>query len=953
MEYSANFFSSFWGRLVGLAQYGRAGILMALLATLAACGGSDAVITQNDLAEPASDGVAPTLESVTIKMSRDKDPKPNGKAKLDQAVQIDIVASEAIMKPTVTINGVPADEVTGNVRTWRAKRTMTEFDLDGDVTFSISYEDTSGEQGETVTATTDGSAVQYCIEGCADGDSTLAGDWLLDGDGAAGVGPTAGSTEWWASVEADRPCWYDDVHRFGEDGSFLNILGDETWVEGWQGGADSCATPVAPHDGSTVGTYTYDEDAGTLTITGKGAHIALPKAVNGQELTSPADTPDSIVYQVLTLDGDSMTVTVETGPGVWWTFRLARVPESPVVGKWKLDGDGAAGVGPSAGSMEWWASIEADRPCWYDDIYDFGSDGSFMNVHGDETWVEGWQGGADSCAAPVAPHDGSADAVFSYDEEASTLTIMGKGAYLALPKAVNGQELASTADTPDFITYQVLTLDGDSMSVTVETAPGVWWSFNLKRVSTSPLKGNWKLDGDGAAGVGPSAGSTEWWASVAADRPCWYDDIMHFGADGTFLNAMGGETWVEGWQGGADACAAPVAPHDGSMTGSYMYDADAGKLTISGVGSHLALAKAVNGAELANPADAPESITYDVLTFDGDSMTVTVEAGAGVWWSFRLVRVPEVKLAGKWKLDGDGAAAVGPSAGSSEWWASIEADRPCWYDDVYDFGPDGAFMNVHGDETWVEVWQGGADSCATPIAPHDGSADAVYSYDEDAGTLTVMGKGAYVALPKAVNGQELASAADTPDAIIYQVLTLDGDSMTVTVETAPGVWWTFNLKRVSNSPLKGNWKLDGDGAAGVGPSAGSTEWWASVAADRACWYDDIMHFGADGTFLNAMGGETWVEVWQGGADACGAPVAPHDGSSTGGFMYDADGGMLTISGLGSHIALPKAVNGQELASIADAPESITYEVLTADSETVTVTVETGAGVWWTFRLAKD
>jgi len=262
-------------------------------------------------------------------------------------------------------------------------------------------------------------------------------------------------------------------------------------------------------------------------------------------------------------------------------------------------------------------------------------------------------------------------------------------------------------------------------------------------------------------------------------------------------------------------------------------------------------------------------------------------------------------------------------------------------------------MNVHGDETWVEVWQGGADSCATPIAPHDGSADAVYSYDEDAGTLTVMGKGAYVALPKAVNGQELASAADTPDAITYQVLTLDGDSMTVTVETGPGVWWTFNLKRVSNSPLKGNWKLDGDGAAGVGPSAGSTEWWASVAADRPCWYDDIMHFGADGTFLNAMGGETWVEVWQGGADACDAPVAPHDGSSTGGFMYDADGGVLTISGLGSHIALPKAVNGQELASIADAPESITYEVLTADSETVTVTVETGAGVWWTFRLAKD
>ena len=953
MEHSAIILNNLWRAPSKAAELVRVGLLGALLATLAACGGSDAVITDNDLAEPASDGVAPVLESVTIKMARDRDPKPNGKAKLDQEIQIDIVASEAIMKPSVSINGVPADEVTGNVRTWRAKRAMTEFDVDGDVTFEITFQDTSGEVGAMVSATTDGSAVQYCIEGCADGDSTLAGDWLLDGDGAAGVGPSAGSTEWWASVEADRPCWYDDVHRFGEDGSFLNIMGDETFVEAWQGGADSCATPVAPHDGNTVGTYVYDEDAGTLTISGRGAHIALPKAVNGQELTTTADTPDSVVYQVLTLDGDSMTVTLETGPGVWWTFRLARVPASPLAGKWKLDGDGAAGVGPSAGSMEWWASVEADRPCWYDDIYDFGADGSYSNVHGDATWVEGWQGGADSCAAPVAPHDGSVDAVFTYDEDASTLTLMGKGAYLALPKAVNGQELASTADTPDYITYQVLTLDGDSLSVTVETAPGVWWSFNLKRVSTSPLKGNWKLDGDGAAGVGPSAGSTEWWASVEADRPCWYDDIMHFGADGTFVNAMGGETFVEAWQGGADACATPVAPHDGSTTGSFEYDADAGKLTINGLGSHIALPKAVNGLELSNIADTPESITYDVLTFDGDSMTVTLEAGAGVWWSFRLVRVPEVKLAGKWKLDGDGAAGVGPTAGSMEWWASVEADRPCWYDDIYDFGGDGSFLNVHGDDTWVEVWQGGADSCAAPVAPHDSSADAVYTYDEDAGTLTLLGKGAYVALPKAVNGQELASTADTPDFITYQVLTLDGDSMTVTVETAPGVWWTFNLKRVSNSPLRGNWKLDGDGGAGVGPSAGSTEWWASVEADRPCWYDDIMHFGADGTFLNAMGGETFVEAWQGGADACATPVAPHDGSTTGSFDYDADAGTLTINGLGSHIALPKAVNGQELSSTADTPESVTYDVLTVGSDSMTVTVEAGAGVFWSFRLKKD
>jgi hypothetical protein len=176
------------------------------------------------------------------------------------------------------------------------------------------------------------------------------------------------------------------------------------------------------------------------------------------------------------------------------------------------------------------------------------------------------------------------------------------------------------------------------MTVSVDVGGGSFWTYKLKRVSNSPLKGNWKLDGDGAAGVGPAAGDTSWWASTEADRPCWYDDIMHFGDDGTFLNAMGGETWVEGWQGGADSCATPVAPHDGSSTGSYMYDGDAGQLMISGIGSHIALPKAVNGAELASPAEAPESVTYEVLTLDGGSMTVSVDVGGGSFWTFRIVK---------------------------------------------------------------------------------------------------------------------------------------------------------------------------------------------------------------------------------------------------------------------------------------------------------------------------
>ena len=48
--------------------------------------------------------------------------------------------------------------------------------------------------------------------------------------------------------------------------------------------------------------------------------------MNGQELATPSAAPESITYNILTLtaDGMNLTVTVETAPGVWWTFNLAK-----------------------------------------------------------------------------------------------------------------------------------------------------------------------------------------------------------------------------------------------------------------------------------------------------------------------------------------------------------------------------------------------------------------------------------------------------------------------------------------------------------------------------------------------------------------------------------------------------------------------------------------------------
>ncbi len=133
------------------------------------------------------------------------------------------------MAPVVTINGVDAAVVRSaavgpdNTQSgWKATRVLDEADAEGEVFFLITFQDISGEVGLIVSSTTDGSAVLYCAEGCPEsGPVTLAGDWRLDGDGAAGVGPTAGDVSWWASTDEAgagpevRACWFDDVYRFG------------------------------------------------------------------------------------------------------------------------------------------------------------------------------------------------------------------------------------------------------------------------------------------------------------------------------------------------------------------------------------------------------------------------------------------------------------------------------------------------------------------------------------------------------------------------------------------------------------------------------------------------------------------------------------------------------------------------------------------------------------------
>jgi len=325
------------------------------------------------------------------------------------------------------------------------------------------------------------------------GDSPIAGTWKMSNDEGFLVGE--GGAVYFA-CNADngcsdvRACYFDDLYVFGADGSFTNDLGSETWVEGWQGGPDACAAPVAPHDGSNPATYNFDPDSATLTLNGVGAYIGLPKAINGAEISNPADAPESVTYNVVELTDDNtrMVLDIFINDTIFWRYVLEKVSEpSPIVGTWEMSEEEGFLVGE--GDAVYFDCNAANgcsdaRACYFDDLYIFNSDGTFTNDLGAETWVEGWQGGPDGCAAPVPPHDGSNPATYTYDAAANTLTLNGVGAYLGLPKVINNAEIAAPDEAPSSITYNIVEITDNNSRMVVEIFinPTIFWRYTLVKI---------------------------------------------------------------------------------------------------------------------------------------------------------------------------------------------------------------------------------------------------------------------------------------------------------------------------------------------------------------------------------------------------------------------------------------------------------------------------------------
>lgn len=169
--------------------------------------------------------------------------------------------------------------------------------------------------------------------------------------------------------------------------------------------------------------------------------------------------------------------------------------------------------------------------------------------------------------------------------------------------------------------------------------------FESPVITRESFVGLWQIAEEiGSLRVTNVTGETIYWQSnlyTITERQALYNDIYALNSDDTFENRHDGETWLEPFQGvSEEGTGSPVSPHDGIITGGlgdWEYNVNDRTLKINGKGNYLGLPKAVNGSELTNPNDAPDSITYTVISVTNNRLEIEIESG-NVLWKFVLTK---------------------------------------------------------------------------------------------------------------------------------------------------------------------------------------------------------------------------------------------------------------------------------------------------------------------------
>jgi len=467
---------------------------------------------------------------------------------------------------------------------------------------------------------------------------------------------------------------------------------------------------------------------------------------------------------------------------------------------------------------------------------------------------------------------------------------------------------------------------------------------------TGDVQKVWKLsrnvEKEFACIVGPADRTTEWWTlgvnQPYIDRKCSMEAEFIFGADGTYTYKTNGMVYAiynyfvgaeERFLWGGDAAGNCVDETDsglmtsangddltpwGSGEHTFEYNASESKLTVIGLGAYIGLPQVGTNVEVGVPQ---ASVTYNITKLDTvgpiDKMQLEIDMPEGKYWQFNLVSYenpddePELEAA----LPAAGFASTTDGNMVSFTNVSTNADSYMW-----DFG--------------------------------DGNTST-----EENPTHTFTDDGSYNVILTASNADGSSTASET---------------IIISVNSSFGVNTLFGEESKT-------WKLAPiAGALKVGNGIGGSNFWANTLEDvtaRACGFDDTYSFNKEGIFEYNANGEVWGEAYMGvdpagciaesevGADAKAWTSATH--SYTLAETSGDELALLTVSGTGAFIALPKAFNGGEYGTEKEAPPtpdgSVTYDVVQyvndGSAELLVLAIkigeDMGGPVYWTFTLVTE
>jgi PKD repeat protein len=219
----------------------------------------------------------------------------------------------------------------------------------------ISYDRQSGELQLSIDITSNGGVfwnftlIPSQDESEADGSLRLqdlvgsgSKSWKLKpAAGAFGVGPAPGNDSFFpngTNISADRPCLFNDLFIFKENGDFEYDAQGDIFGESYMGLATEGCQPESNLAGTAGAAwasgkhrFSFQPSSGNtrpkITVTGTGAFIVLPKAFNGGEYSQgPPRTNESVTYDVLEYKPETKELTlvldISNNGSVWWTFVL-------------------------------------------------------------------------------------------------------------------------------------------------------------------------------------------------------------------------------------------------------------------------------------------------------------------------------------------------------------------------------------------------------------------------------------------------------------------------------------------------------------------------------------------------------------------------------------------------------------------------------------------------------